>query len=151
MSKAGLSLGISKNKFVVKEYGKVQKSLPIEKVTRIILEGKGISLSTDIIKKCAQNSITIDFIDQDALSYASLVTHKATLSQTIHKQAVVLNTPLQLQLAVSFIKGKAKNQINYLKYLDKYHNLLDENITKMETILKLNIKKNSNNRTTNGL
>ena len=141
MSKAGLSLGISKNKFVVKEYGKVQKSLPIEKVTRIILEGKGISLSTDIIKKCAQNSITIDFIDQDALSYASLVTHKATLSQTIHKQAVVLNTPLQLQLAVSFIKGKAKNQINYLKYLDKYHNLLDENITKMETILKLNIKK----------
>jgi group II intron reverse transcriptase/maturase/CRISPR-associated endonuclease Cas1 len=141
MSKAGLSLGISKNKFVVKEYGKVQKSLPIEKVTRIILEGKGISLSTDIIKKCAQNSITIDFIDQDALSYASLVTHKATLSQTIHKQAVVLNTPLQLQLAVSFIKGKAKNQINYLKYLDKYYNLLDENITKMETILKLNIKK----------
>lgn len=141
ISQAGLSLGISKNKFVVKEYGKVQKSVPLEKVTRIILEGKGISLSTDIIKKCAQNSITIDFIDQDALSYASLVTHKATLSQTIHKQAVVLNTPLQLQLAISFIKGKAKNQINYLKYLDKYHNLLDENITKMETILKLNIKK----------
>jgi group II intron reverse transcriptase/maturase/CRISPR-associated endonuclease Cas1 len=141
ISQAGLSLGISKNKFVVKEYGKVQKSVPFEKVTRIILEGKGISLSTDIIKKCAQNSITIDFIDQDALSYASLVTHKATLSQTIHKQAVVLNTPLQLQLAISFIKGKAKNQINYLKYLDKYHNLLDENITKMETILKLNIKK----------
>ena len=141
ISKAGLSLGISKNKFVVKEYGKVQKSLPIEKVTRIILEGKGISLSTDIIKRCALNNITIDFIDQDALSYASLVTHKATLSQTIHKQAVVLNTPLQLQLAVSFIKGKAKNQINYLKYLDKYHNLLDKNITKMETILKLNIKK----------
>lgn len=141
ISQAGLSLGISKNKFVVKEYGKVQKSVPLEKVTRIILEGKGISLSTDIIKKCAQNSITIDFIDQDALSYASLVTHKATLSQTIHKQAVVLNTPLQLQLAISFIKGKAKNQINYLKYLDKYHNLLDENIIKMETILKLNIKK----------
>ena len=141
ISQAGLSLGISKNKFVVKEYGKVQKTVPLEKVTRIILEGKGISLSTDIIKKCAQNSITIDFIDQDALSYASLVTHKATLSQTIHKQAVVLNTPLQLQLAISFIKGKAKNQINYLKYLDKYHNLLDENITKMETILKLNIKK----------
>lgn len=141
ISKAGLSLGISKNKFVVKEYGKIQKSIPIEKVTRIILEGKGISISTDIIKKCAQNSITIDFIDQDALSYASLVTHKATLSQTIHKQAVVLNTPLQLQLAISFIKGKAKNQINYLKYLDKYHNLLDENIIKMEKILKLNIKK----------
>ncbi len=144
ISQAGLSLGISKNKFVVKEYGKVQKSVPFEKISRIILEGKGISLSTDIIKKCALNAITIDFIDQDALSYASLVTHKATISQTIHKQAVVLNTPLQLQLAISFIKGKAKNQINYLKYLDKYHNLLEENIIKMEKILKLNIKKAQN-------
>jgi group II intron reverse transcriptase/maturase/CRISPR-associated endonuclease Cas1 len=141
ISRPGLSLGISKTKFVVKEYGKVQKSVPFEKISRIILEGKGISLSTDIIKKCAQNNITIDFIDQDALSYASLITHKATISQTINKQAMLLNTPLQLQLAISFIKGKAKNQINYLKYLDKYHNLLDENITKMETILKLNIKK----------
>lgn len=141
ISKAGLSLGISKNKFVVKEYGKVQKTIPMEKVNRIILEGDGISLSTDIIKKCALNQITIDFIDRDALSYASLITHKSTLSQTIHKQAMILKTPLQLKLATQFIKGKAKNQINYLKYLDKYHNLLDENITKMETILKLNIKK----------
>lgn len=141
ISKAGLSLGISKNKFVVKEYGKVQKTIPMEKVNRIILEGDGISLSTDIIKKCALNQITIDFIDRDALSYASLITHKSTLTQTIHKQAMILKTPLQLELATLFIKGKAKNQINYLKYLDKYHNLLDENITKMETILKLNIKK----------
>lgn len=141
ISKAGLSLGISKNKFVVKEYGKVQKTVPLEKVTRIILEGKGISLSTDIIKKCTENSITIDFIDFTALSYASLLTHKSTISQSIHKQAMVLNTPLQMELAISFIKGKAKNQINYIKYLDKYHNLLDENIIKMETILKLNIKK----------
>lgn len=40
---------------------------------------------------------------------------------------------------IDFIKGKAKNQINYIKYLDKYHKLLDENIIKMETILK-NVK-----------
>lgn len=97
LSKPALSLGISKNKFVVKEYGKVQKTVPLDKISRIILEGKGISLSTDIIQKCAQNNITIDFIDQDALSYASLVTHKATISQTIHKQAMVLNTSLQLE------------------------------------------------------
>ncbi|MCT7482476.1 CRISPR-associated endonuclease Cas1 [Aliarcobacter cryaerophilus] len=144
ISKAGLSLGISKNKFVVKEYGKVQKSIPFDKVSRIILEGKGISLSTDIIKKSAQNNITIDFIDQDAICYASLLTNKASTTQTIHKQALVLKTSLQLELAICFIKGKAKNQINYLKYLDKYHNLLDENITKMETILQLNVKKSQN-------
>jgi group II intron reverse transcriptase/maturase/CRISPR-associated endonuclease Cas1 len=141
ISKEGYTLGISKNKFVIKEYGKVQNSFAFEKISRIIIEGKGISLSSDVIKKSVQNNITIDFIDRDALSYASLITHKSSVTQNINKQAKILDTPLQLYLATQFIKGKAKNQINYLKYLDKYHNLLDENILKMETILKLSIKK----------
>ena len=55
----------------------------------------------------------------------------------IHKQAMILNTPLQLTLAKESIKGKAKNQINYIKYLDKYHKILDTNISKMEKLLKL--------------
>lgn len=140
ISREGLSLGISKNKFVIKEYGKVQNSFAFDKVNRIILEGKGISLSCDVIKKSVENNITIDFIDRDALSYASLITHKSSVTQNINKQAKILDTPLQLYLAIQFIKGKAKNQINYLKYLDKYHKILDDNILKMENILKLKLK-----------
>lgn len=136
ISTAGLYLGISKNKFVIKQYGKVQNSFAFDKVTRIIIEGKGISLSSDIIKKAVQNNITIDFINSDALSYASLITHKSTLAQNINNQAKILQTPQQLYLATEFIKGKAKNQINYIKYLDKYHKILDNNISKMETIFK---------------
>ena len=141
ISTAGLYLGISKNKFVVKQYGKVQNSFAFDKVTRIIIEGKGISLSSDIIKKAVQNNITIDFINSDALAYASLITHKSTLPQNINKQAKILQTPQQLYLATQFIKGKAKNQINYIKYLDKYHKILDENISKMESILKTGVNK----------
>ena len=140
IAKEGLFLGISKNKFVVKQYGKVQNSFAFDKVSRIILEGKGIMLSSDVIKKSVQSNITIDFIDRDALSYASLVTHKSSVTQNINKQAKILDTPLQLYLATQFIKGKAKNQINYLKYLDKYHQLLEDNIVKMETILTLKLK-----------
>jgi group II intron reverse transcriptase/maturase/CRISPR-associated endonuclease Cas1 len=136
ISTPGLMLGISKNKFTIKKYGKVQNTYPIDRITRIILEGKGYSLSSDVIKKCAQNSITIDFIDRDALSYASLITYKSAISQMIHKQSLILNTPLQLILAKEFIRAKAKNQINYIKYLDKYHKILDENILKMEKLLK---------------
>lgn len=140
IAKEGLFLGISKNKFVVKQYGKVQNSFAFDKVSRIILEGKGIMLSSDVIKKSVQNNITIDFIDKNALSYASLVTHKSSVTQNISKQAKILDTPLQLYFATQFIKGKAKNQINYLKYLDKYHQLLEDNILKMETILALKLK-----------
>jgi CRISPR-associated endonuclease Cas1 len=113
----------------------VKNKFPLDQVKRIILEGKGYSLSSDVIKVAADNGITIDFIDREGNQYASLITYKSTISQTVHKQATILNTPTQLYLALEFIKGKAKNQINYLKYLDKYHKLLDENIAKMETIL----------------
>lgn len=133
----GLRLGISKNKFAIKEYGTLKKAVPIEKVKRIIIEGKGISLSSNVIRKCATKQISIDFLDLNLLPYASLITHKASLTQMVHKQSLILGTPLQLFFARQFIKGKAKNQINYLKYLDKYHDLLDVHIEKMQNSLKL--------------
>ena len=139
----GLMLGISKNKFVIKEYGKVKNSYPFDKVTRIIFEGKGFSISSDVLKKCADNAITVDFIDSNAMPYASLITYKSTTSQSVHKQAMVLNTPQHLELACGFIRGKAKNQINYLKYLNKYHSLLDKHIDSMErNFVKIKCVKN---------
>lgn len=145
ISSKGMMLGISKNKFVLKQYGKVQNSYPFDRVTRIILEGKGFLLSSDVIKKCADNNITIDFIDRDALSYASLITYKSTISQTIHKQASLLNTPMQLTLAREFIRGKAKNQLNYVKYLNKYHKMLDKQVESIQTnITKIKSAKDIN-------
>ena len=57
---------------------------------------------------------------------------------TREHQAKLLETPLHLQLAKSFIKGKAKNQLNYLKYLNKYHKFLDKQITSIgHSIIKI--------------
>jgi len=134
INKKGVMLGISKNKFVLKEYGKVQQRYPLDRVKRIIFEGKGFSLSADVIAKCAENSISIDFINQKALPYASLITYNATTTQIITKQAQLHNSPQKLDLAKAFIKGKAKNQINYIKYLNKYHQLLDKSINSMEKL-----------------
>jgi len=129
---SGMMLGVSKNKFVIKKYGKVQNSYPSNHIKRIVFEGKGFSLSTNVIKKCADNAISIDFINRDATNYASLVTYKSSMTQTVNKQAKLLNTPTHLALAKAFIRGKAKNQLNYLKYLNKYHKLLDKQIDSIE-------------------
>ena len=128
----GLALGIAKNKFSIKKYGKVQYTYPVNKITRIVFEGKGFSLSTNVIKKCADNAISIDFINRDATSYASLITYKSSMTQIVNQQAKILNTPLHLDLAKAFIRGKAKNQLNYIKYLNKYHKLLDKQIKSIE-------------------
>ena len=128
----GLMLGTSKNKFVLKKYGRVQSSFPSNKIKRIIFEGEGFSLSTNVIKKCASHAITIDFINRDAQSYASLITYKSSMTQIVNKQAKLLNSPIHLELAKSFVRGKAKNQLNYIKYLNKYHKLHDKQIDRIE-------------------
>jgi CRISPR-associated endonuclease Cas1 len=46
-----------------------------------------------------------------------------------------------LVLAKKFIRGKVKNQLNYLKYIDRYHDELEDYIDKMERAVKTNIKK----------
>ena len=144
IAEPGLFLGISKNKFVVKKYGKIYKSFPISTIKRIILEGKGYSLSSNVIKKAAKENISIDFIDRDYNPYASLISYKASLAQNAIKQIELLNTPKQLELASMFIRGKAKNQLNYLKYQNKYHKILNEHINKIEAIIpKIKMAKSS--------
>jgi group II intron reverse transcriptase/maturase/CRISPR-associated endonuclease Cas1 len=137
ISEFGLFLGISKNKFVVKKYGKVLKAVPENLVQRIVIDSKGVTIGTDLIEKCADKSINIDFIDKDSNPYASIISYKSSLAQNTHKQLELINTQRQLDLALAFIKGKAKNQINYIKYLDKYHNKMKEDIKTMESLLKI--------------
>jgi len=132
ISSPGVMLGVSKNKFVLKEYGRVKQRYALNRVERIIFEGKGFTLSSDVIKKCADHKIGIDFIDTKLQPYATLTSYNAAVTQNIVNQSMLLKTPKQLEIAKAFIKGKAKNQINYLKYLNKYHQILDKEISSME-------------------
>ena len=137
LMRPGLIIGISKNTFTLKEQGKVIKKIPKDTLKRIIIEAKGISLSSNVIKKCATLQIPIDFIDKKGQYFAQLTTYKATITQMIYKQAKLINTPIQLALAKEFIRAKSKNQLNYIKYLNKYHKNLDSNITKIAKSQKI--------------
>ncbi len=46
-----------------------------------------------------------------------------------------------MQFARAFIKGKSKNQLNYLKNLERHHNALGVEIDQMEYLIKTTIKK----------
>ena len=146
INQIGVHLGLSKNKFVIKQYGKIYKEFPISKISRIIVDSEHISLSSAVIWRCAREKIHIDFIDKHYVPYATLLAYNSTSTQTTHKQAMLLNTPAQLYLATSFVEAKIKNQTNYLKYLNKYHKSLTPNIQKLENILvrKLKYVKNTN-------
>ncbi len=135
VDKPGTAVGISKNRITIKRKRKTINSFPIHKTKRIIIEGNRFSLSGFLISRCAKQKIFIDFIDSKHNPYASISFYNASVSQMIHKQALTLNTSQHLNLAKSFIYGKLKNQRNYLKYLNKYHKAINEEIRKLQNLI----------------
>ncbi|MEF3191392.1 MAG: CRISPR-associated endonuclease Cas1 [Campylobacterales bacterium] len=135
ITKPGIILGIAKNRIIVKEQGKVTKSYPKSHLRHIIISASGVSLSTNLIHTCAQEGIAIDFIDTNHYPYASFITYNAALAQNTLKQLEIHAKGEGLELAKEFIEGKAKNQINYIKYLNKYHKRFDAIIASMEQTL----------------
>ena len=133
VAEVGTFLGIAKNTIVLKQRGRVIFKMPKNSCERIVIASTSVSLSGALIKLCATMGIAIDFIDTYAKStpYASLYGAKNAYARMTLKQLKILKTPLQLQLAKAFIKGKVKNQINYLIYLNKYHKNIDEPILAM--------------------
>jgi group II intron reverse transcriptase/maturase/CRISPR-associated endonuclease Cas1 len=133
IGEAGVFLGVSYNKFVIKKSGRVIFSMPKTHCERIIIASLGVIMSANVVKLCASQGIAIDFIDKKVSTpYASLYASKNSYAKMSIRQMEFLGTPMQMKLAKAFIKGKVKNQINYLKYLNKYHQLLDSHIEKIE-------------------
>ncbi len=133
VAEVGTFLGIAKNTIVLKQRGRVIFKMPKNSCERIVIASTSVSLSGALVKLCAEMGIAIDFIDMYAKStpYASLYGSKNAYARMTMKQLAILETPLQLKLAKAFIKGKVKNQINYLIYLNKYHKQIDEPILAM--------------------
>jgi len=128
-----VSLGISKNRLTIKKLGKIIKFYPLINIKAIFIESKGVSLSSNLINHCVKINIPIYFLKQNNV-YGFIYTNK-DLTTTIH-QAKIINTPKQIEIAKSFVNAKIKNQINYIKYLNKHHKDCNKEIEKMEKIFK---------------
>ncbi|CZE46369.1 CRISPR-associated endonuclease Cas1 [Campylobacter geochelonis] len=128
-------LGVSNVNFVIRYKGKVILKVRIDQIHQIII-ACDISLSTNAIKAATKRNISIDFLGFNNQIYASLFSHTSTITPAYKAQIDFLNSPNSLNLAKEFIKAKATNQINYLKYLDKHYKILASNIDKMHKNLK---------------
>ena len=107
VSEFGTSLGISKNKVTLKNKGKLVGSLPKAHMERIIINAKGVSLSSNLVHFCATHDIAIDFLDGMHSPYAALYTHRQSYAKMALLQLELYQTPKRLELAKLFIKGKA--------------------------------------------
>ncbi len=132
-------LALSQGKLVLKSKGAIKHKFPINQISQIIINAQ-ISLSSAVIKECAKKKIFINFIDEKTnLSYATLISANSAIPKTAASQISLLTTKKSLRIAQQLITGKLKNQINYLKYLGKYHKNLGAEIKAMQEILKLRV------------
>jgi len=137
LSKPALSIGVSRGKVTVKERGQILKTMPKNRVTRVIVLSKGVSLSSNFIEFCAKNRIDIDFISHKE-PYA-MITYFKTISNKLYlKQLELKNSKKALEFAKEFVKSKAKNQINLIKYFAKRRENegFEELIERMEELWK---------------
>ena len=125
LSKFGLYIGVTKGKIIVKEYGKIVKSLPINKASRVVILSKGVTISSALIYECSKKQIDIDFIDHKE-PYALITYNKSINNENHLKQLELKNSKRGLKVAISIIKAKAKNQINLIKYYARYRENTDK-------------------------
>ncbi len=136
LSKFGLYIGITRGKVVVKEYGKIIKQMPLNAVSRIIIQSPGITISSMLIYQCSKRNIDIDFLYKDE-PYALITYYKSVSSTTHNKQLNLMQTPKALKIAQTIVKTKAKNQLNLIKYFARYRENTDlKEFAKLEKIIK---------------
>jgi len=140
VSQFGAYLGMNKSTITVKVKGKIKAKIPIKQCEHIIIAGKAISLSSNMVYLCVKESIAIDFVDGRDRPFASLLSSKNAYAKMALMQLELLQRGDALLLAKKFIKAKAKNQLNYLKYLNRYHRELQHHIEKLEPKVKSSIK-----------
>jgi CRISPR-associated endonuclease Cas1 len=131
--KIGMRIGINKNKITLKYKNKLLNTYNLNNVKEIFIFSKGVSISSDLIYKCSKYAIKISFFKNNE-EYASFIPNNSTIYFNTLAQLKAYEKK-RIYFAKQFIKGKIKNQLNYIKYINKYHKNFELEIKKIENLL----------------
>ena len=121
ITQAGSVLGKSDKMATVRKHGKMIKEIPLLNLKNITILCNGVSLSSNLVQACAENKISIDFLGNDGMPYAMIVSPVFVASQTGIAQLEAYKNGKGFELIKQFVYGKINNQANLLKYYGKYY------------------------------
>lgn len=131
----GTYIGVNSSGITVKVKG---QNMPVSSANlrHITILSKGVSISSNAIVYCMQNSIGIDFFSGTGKHEASVLSN-AMLQSSLWKSQADMTDVKKLKLAKSIIQGKLRNQLNLVKYFHKYHkSTSDELVRKYNRLLE---------------
>jgi CRISPR-associated protein Cas1 len=104
----------------IRQNGEVVAQAPLLHLERVIVAGRGISISADALEACVERGIPIHFLTQRGEPYAAV--YAAGLSGTViarREQMLAFCDARGIHLGRGFACGKIANQASTLKYLAK--------------------------------
>lgn len=120
VNKPGVFIGLTSKGVTVKEKGVLIHQKNISSLTHIVITGKGISLSSNLLTYCMTNKIPIDFFNTGGTHLGSFLSARF-IENTLWTKQAQASVFTRHQLALLIISGKLKNQFNLIKYFHKYH------------------------------
>jgi len=120
VSDFGSYVGKTSERLVVKRQGKVVLQVPFHDLERVVIEGRGISISTDAVYKCMEAGIHIDFLTLSGEPIAKL--SSPALGGTVltrREQLLAMHDERGLHIARTIVEAKLRNQLNTMKYFAK--------------------------------
>jgi CRISPR-associated protein Cas1 len=101
--------------------GEKRVEAPLMHLETVLVTGRGISLSSDVVAACAEQGIPIHFLDRHGHPTGTL--YSAALTATVQTRRAQLEARSDgrgLTFAKAIASGKIRNQANLLKYMAKY-------------------------------
>lgn len=98
-----------------------ERVVPLSRLRSVTVTGRGITISSDLIAALVERGISLSFLTGrgDPVAQLSSPGLGGTV-QTRRSQIAAADSPLGVQLAVEFIRGKLRNQKHQLQYSGKY-------------------------------
>ncbi|MFY9116276.1 MAG: CRISPR-associated endonuclease Cas1 [Bacteroidales bacterium] len=104
-----------------KKEGKVLQTMQLTNLQNVTISSDGISISSNAIKACVLNKVSIHFLNFNGIPYAMLYSPQYVEKEIGMAQLNAYNNGKGQKLIKQFVYGKILNQTNLIKYQGKYN------------------------------
>lgn len=118
VSNFGSFVGKTGERLVIKEEGQVAAEVPFADLEQLTIATSGVTLSSDVIRECAERGIQIAFLTSSGRPYAKIVSPNLTATIiTRREQLYAYGDDRAVALARAFVEEKIRSQIDILNPL----------------------------------
>ncbi len=117
----GIFLGKKSERLVIRQDDKAIYEIPFFRINEIVIDSRGVSLSSDLIHELCLRGIKLNFLTRNGQPYAMISSPFLTATIISRREQIkAIDDRRGLEFAKIIVRGKIKNQEGLLRYFGKY-------------------------------